>query len=176
MQNSKCCCNHPPVIVLPLLSFSLHSKLESHAVGVHVTSKVTLMVPSVSLVTVQLLSELRLSEHTPGAESRDTVTVGLMFNPTCTVVSSTSPQSVTPGVAVILLRVRAKAAQPAGSGLVQRTVTSVLFGTAWQEAGCGEGWRRSGDPMVESVLMWLSTIVGTSCCCSGLMPLTLLGL
>lgn len=160
MQNAKqhAPLHHPPSISSPALFFSLH---------VSSASKVTSRVPAVSLETVQVLSEVELSEQTPGAESRDTVTAGLTFKPTCTVVSSMLPQSATPGVAVILLRVRAKAAQPAASaGLVQRTVTSVLFGTAWQEAGCGEGWRRSGDPMVESVLMWLSTVVGTSCCCS----------
>jgi hypothetical protein len=39
--------------------------------------RVTFRLVSLSLLTVQVLVEVRLSEHTPGAESRDTVTVGL---------------------------------------------------------------------------------------------------
>jgi predicted alpha/beta hydrolase family esterase len=72
-----------------------------------------------SLKTVQVLSEVGLSAHTLGCESRVTLTTGLTEARTVTGVLLVSPQSVTPGVVVLVPRVRMKldspgAVQPAG--------------------------------------------------------------
>lgn len=125
--------NPPPsAMVVPALS----SIWQDTAGVLGSTTRETLTFCSLSLVTVKLLVEVGLLEHTPGAESRATVTTGLTKASTVTCLLLVSPQLATPGVSVLVSRVRTKVAQVAGSaGLVQRTVTVVSLFTAWHDTG-----------------------------------------